>query len=272
MSPVQEHKRRLILPLIGLCLAAYYLFVFQPLNREAKRLDVPLRDEWRKLAGMLGRTNSTVLDFNHINSQLEETRQALAALASAEQKTIGRLEPAAALRSRMSEPFRLVDYQNEMSKHMDEIARQAKLRQVAIDPVIYEGFPQHRIGITEPNLLWGALRLTEGLMDSALLCNVKAIHWLEVPVTFTNAPGIEPLARWAEVPIVFEFTATSTSAAQLLQSLPLKPGELKAAGLPEGLPEKGVLYIDRLLIKRQSPDKIDEVRVWLRAIGFIMRE
>ncbi len=272
MSPIKEHKRRIFLPLLGLGLAAYYLLVFQPLNKAAEDLDTPLKETWRKLAASLGRTNATVLDFNQINSQLEETRQSLAILADAEQKTAARLDPGAALRARMSEPFRLVDYQNELSKQIDEMAQQAKLRQITIDPVVYEGFPQHRIEITEPNLLWGALRLTEDLVNTAVLCNVSAIHWLAVPVTFTNAPTSEPPSRWAEVPITFEFTSSSAAAARLLQSLPLRVDELKAAGLPESSPEKGVLYIDRLLIKRQGPDKTDEVRVWLRAIGFVMRE
>jgi hypothetical protein len=235
-------------------------------------LDVPLREGWQRLAGSLGRTNATVLDFNHIRNQLEETRQSLAALADAEERLVARLEPAPTLRARMLEPFRLVDYQNEMSKHMDDLARQAKTRKIALDPIVYEGFPQHRIGITEPNFLWGALRLTEDILNTALACNVSAIHWLEVPVTFTNTPGFDSQVRWAEVPIIFEFTSSSTAAAHVLQSLPLKAGELKEAGLPETSAEKGVLYIDRLLIKRQSPETPDEIRVWLRAVGFVKRE
>lgn len=271
-TSIQEHRRRAILPLIGLGLITFYLLVFQPLSRKASELDVPLKNAWNKLAASLGRTNSTALDFNYISTQLEETRQSLATLAVAEQKTALRLEPAATLRARMSEPFRLVDYQNELSKHMDDLTQQARLRQITIDSVVYDGFPQHRVDIAEPNLLWGALRLTEDLIDSAVQCNVSAFHWLEVPITFTNTPGIEPLARWTEVPIVFEFTANSTAVARFLQCLPLRAGELQPAGLPEVSPEKGVLYIDRLLIKRQSPEKADEVRVWLRAVGFIMRE
>jgi hypothetical protein len=30
--------------------------------------------------------------------------------------------------------------------------------------------------------------------------------------------------------------------------------------------------VDRLVVKRQTPDKPDEVRVWLRVVGFVLRE
>jgi hypothetical protein len=272
-SPIQEHKRRTILPLIGLVLVGCYLVVFQPLKKRAEDLDEPLRTSWKQLAASLGRTNTYALDFEQITAQLEETRQSLATLSSAERKIVSRLEAGPSLRARLSEPFRLVDYQNELSKHIDEVTQQSKLRQITIDPVFYEGFPQHRIEITEPNLLWGALRMTEDLVDSAIQCNITAMHYLEVPAAFTNVlSATNPLPRWAEVPIFFEFTSSSAAAARLLQCLPARAGELKPAGLPETSAEKGVLYIDRLLVKRQAPEKADEVRVWLKAVGFIMRE
>ena len=37
-------------------------------------------------------------------------------------------------------------------------------------------------------------------------------------------------------------------------------------------PDKPALFIDRLIIKKQAPEKPDEVRVWMRLIGFVLRE
>jgi hypothetical protein len=42
--------------------------------------------------------------------------------------------------------------------------------------------------------------------------------------------------------------------------------------LAEAPPEKPALFIDRLVIKKQSPDKPDEVRVWMRLVGFVLRD
>jgi hypothetical protein len=36
--------------------------------------------------------------------------------------------------------------------------------------------------------------------------------------------------------------------------------------------DKLPLFIDRLVIKKQSPDKPDEVRVWMRVVGFVLGE
>ena len=47
---------------------------------------------------------------------------------------------------------------------------------------------------------------------------------------------------------------------------------MRAAGLPEAPLDKPVLFIDRLVVRKQSPDKPDEVRVSLRAVGFVLRE
>jgi hypothetical protein len=79
-------------------------------------------------------------------------------------------------------------------------------------------------------------------------------------------------ARWTEIPIQVEFTASAANAAQRIQSLPLRPDEIHAAGLPDAPAAKLPLFVDRLVIRKQSPDKLDEVRVWLRLVGFVSRE
>jgi len=48
----------------------------------------------------------------------------------------------------------------------------------------------------------------------------------------------------------------------------MRGDELRAAGFPEAPPEKPPLFIDRLIIKKQSPEKPDEVRVFLRLVAF----
>jgi hypothetical protein len=120
--------------------------------------------------------------------------------------------------------------------------------------------------------LWPALSLTDDLLATAIGCKVIAIHSLEVPLAMTNSPGPEAYGRWDQIPLQIEFTASADSAARFLQSLPLRPEELHAAGLPAASPDKVPLFIDRLIVKKQLPEKQDEVRVWLQAMGFVFRE
>ena len=64
----------------------------------------------------------------------------------------------------------------------------------------------------------------------------------------------------------------AASASLLLQCLPLRAEEIRAAGWLEAPADKPVLFVDRLVVQKQSPAKPDEVHVWLRAIGFVLRD
>jgi hypothetical protein len=154
---------------------------------------------------------------------------------------------------------------------MDQLVQQAKAQQVNVDGAVFAGFPEHTADIKEPSLLWAALAFTDDLLNTALRCKVASIHSLDVPLLLTNAPSMEDAARWAEIPLELDFTAPADSALRLLQCLPLRTEECRAAGLPEAVPDKAPLFIDRLIIRKQSPDKPDEVRVSLRALAFVLR-
>ena len=103
--PFSEYQRRGIVPLAGLALAAYYLFVLLPLARRAESLDEPLQKAWQKLSVSLDQTNATAIDFLHITNQLSETRQALLILENAKQQATARLQLGAAVRAKMHADF-----------------------------------------------------------------------------------------------------------------------------------------------------------------------
>jgi hypothetical protein len=272
MASFREYRRRSLLPLSLVALAAYYFFLFLPLSRRAESLDDPLQKAWLKLAASLDQPNAPTLDFLQITNQLRETRQELEQLESAKKKTAVLLELPATLRARVNAPFQLVDYQNERSKQIDELDRAAKQQKVVIDPAVFVGFPEHTADVQEPALLWPALALTDDLLLTAIACKVSAIHSLEVPLALTNAPTAETAGRWAEIPVQIEFTAPADSAVKFVQTLPLRTEELRAAGLTNAIVDKAPMFIDRLIIKKQSPEKLDEVRVSLQAVGFVLRE
>jgi hypothetical protein len=269
---LREYQRRSILPLAGVALAAYYLMVFAPIKNRATGLDAPLEKAWHRLAASLEQTNVIAIDFLHITNQLVETRQELALLDGAKQKAIARLELAAPMRARMNGSFELVDYENERSKAMDDLSRLAKQQQVTIEPAVLAGFPEHTADMRQPGMLWAALALADGLLRSAIQCKIATIHTLEMPLILTNAPLANNSESLAEIALQVEFTGPAGNVSRLLQSLPLRGDEIRAAGLAESPLDKPALFIDRLLLKKQSPEKPDEVRVALRVIGFVLRE
>ncbi|HWQ91765.1 MAG TPA: hypothetical protein VN673_08840 [Clostridia bacterium] len=268
MASLHEYKRRSLVPLVVLALAAYYLLVFLPLSRRAAKLDEPLQQGWTQLSAAMGKTNAARLNFNYITNQLAETRQTLARLSEASQQASARVELPAVLQERMSSRFQLVDYQNELSKQMDELDRRAKEQKIAVDPVVFAGFPEHNAAVDERKvaLLWAALFFTDGLLETTLKCRVEAIHSLKVQLASNDGPG-----QWAEVPLEIEFSASAASANLLIRSLPLRADEIKAAKLPDSGPSKVPLLLDRLIIRKEKPEKLDEVRVWLQVVGFVRR-
>jgi hypothetical protein len=273
VNTFREYQRRSLIPLAGVALVAYYVFFYLPLARRASRLDEPLQKSWRRLSTAIEQTNATTLDLSRLTNQLNQTREALALVENTKKEAALRLELSTTLKNKMSAPFQLVDYQNERSKGIDDLDKQAKDKKVAIDPAVYAGFPEHTIDTADPALLWPALALTDDLISTAIGCQVTAVHSLEVPLSNTNALSPpEAYGRWDQIPLQIEFTSSATNAQRFIESLPLRAEELRGAGLPPGLPDKVPLFIDRLIIKKQNPEKPDEVRVWLQAMGFVFRE
>ena len=270
--PFSESQRHSIVPLAGLVLAVCYFFVLRPLAHRAERLDEPLQKAWQKLSSTLGQSNATAIGFRHITNQLSETRQALLILENARQQATARLQLRASVRAKIRADFQLVDYESERSKQLEELSTLARQQQVAVEPAVLANFPGHTADVKQPALLWAVLTFTDSLLRTAIQCQVTAIHSLEVPPVLVNAPPTSELERLAEIPLQLEFTASAAAAARLLQCLPLRTDEIRAAGLLTAPADKPVLLIDRLLVQKQSADKPDEVHVWVRALGFVLRE
>jgi hypothetical protein len=272
MAAFQHFKRRSIIPLAGVGLVAYYFLVLAPLSRKAEGLNAPLRTSWQRLATSLDQTNFTSIDFLHITNQLVETRRSMALLENAKQKVAARLELSPAVRAKMNQPrFENFDYSSDRSKQMDETSALARQCQVTIEPAVFAGFPEYTTEMKQPMFLWAALSLVDSLLTTALQCKVSAIHSLEVPVALTNEPPVNTPVPVIEIPLQIELTGSSSSLLKLLQNLPLRVEEMQAAGF-EGMTNKAPLFIDHLMMKKQTPDKPDEVRVSLRALGFVLRE
>jgi hypothetical protein len=272
MRPFREYKRGAVVPLAGTALATYYLLVFLPLAHRADGIEDSLRQYWGRLTAALDQTNAVALDFQRITNQLDQTRQALAALRDARKQATARFELSPALRAKMTPPFQLVEFENDRGKKMVELSSLSKAQQVALEPAVLAGFPEYTIDVQQPALLWPALSLVDGLLVTALQCKVTSIQALESPLVFTNVPSPDAAGRLAQIPLQLEVVGPVANVLRLIQSLPLRGEELRAAGFTNAPPGKLPLLLDRLIIKKQSPDKPDEIRVALRVVGFVFQE
>jgi len=268
---LHERPRRSLILVVALVLAAGYLFVLLPVNRRADKLSEPLEKTWRKLSAALNQTNNLSIDFVGITNQLNATRQAFAALDKARQQALARTDFGDALRERINAPFQLVDYESERGNQQDDFRKLAAQSKVTIAPAVFDGFPVHTADVRQPELLWAELALIENLLTTAIRCKVTTIDSVNVPTAFTNSRsfGVWTLS---EIPVRIELTASASAIASLLQSLPLRADEMKASGLPDALPKKPALFIDRLTLRKQSPEKPDEVHASIRVVGFVFRE
>ena len=149
-----EYKRRSVIPLIGLALAAYYSFVFVPLLVNPNRdLDVPLQQAWKTLASSLEQTNATALDFQQITNQLNQTRQALTLLRAARKRAFARIEVGDRLRAKMSAPFELLEYESERERKSIKLGKLTKQQQVTIEPTVFYRLPKQTADVRQPTLL-----------------------------------------------------------------------------------------------------------------------
>jgi hypothetical protein len=269
---LRDYQRRCLIPLGAIGLAAYYLMVFVPVKHRAESLDAPLRQAWQKLAGSLEQSNALAIDFLHITNQLGETRQALTLLENARQKATARFELSPGLKARLVAPFELVDYQNERSKEMDDLMRMGKEKSVTIEAPVFSGFPEHTADLRQPALLWPALAFANDLLHTAIECKIEALHSLEVPVALTNRSPSSGAEELVQIPIEMEFSGPLENALKLARLLPLRAEEARAVGFTNAPADKAVLLIDRLFIKKQTPEKPDQARIFLRVVGYVLQE
>lgn len=264
-----EFQKRLILPLLAGGMVLVYIFGFLPLDRKAASLAGPLEQSWRQLANALGKTNALELDFAGLTNQLNTTQLALTALETARGQARSRVELDATVTARLNEPFLLVDYRFEAGRRMNALAQLAKQQNVGLDAAVLTGFPEQSADMKEPALLWAQLTFLDSLMTTAINAKVTGIHAIAAPMPLTNAPAPGNGRSLVELPMQIELTGPTAPIVRFLQTVPLRADEITAAGLPAAPTNKPALFIDRLVLRKQTPEKPDEVHLSLRAVGFV---
>lgn len=270
MALNQDIRRRSLLPLTALLLVAGYFLVFLPLDRRADELDASLNTAWNRLSGALGQTNVNRLDFAGLTNQFNSRSSALHTLQQVRQQALERIELSDAVRARIAEPFQLIDFEGASNGRKEALLKLAKDQGVKVEPAVLDGFPVSTADREEPALLWAELSFLDRLLTSAIRARVSAIHSVMVaPPVRTDASASRQLR---EFPISIELTGPAPTIGALLDSLPLRGSELKAAGLAESPGDAPPMFIDRLMLRKESPEKQDEVRLSLRAVGFLYRK
>lgn len=269
---IPERRRRCLLPASALVVAVFIFAVLHPLSRRSQALNRPLAETSADLAAALNQPELEVLDATAIERRLRETQRSLGLL----QLTIAELTKRIALRdeirARLQAPFQLFDYQYERQIEIEALARLAEQRQVKLDPGVLSGVPQHSADLRNPALLWARLELIHHLLATAIECQVSAIHMLRAPWPGSALAATNSTRSLTAVPLQIELTADTSAVMRFLRALPLRADELRAARLPAAAESKPPLFIDRLLVLKQSPLKPDEVRLVLHLSGFVLRE
>ena len=269
----QQRASQRILFLAGLALALYFSFVYQPLSRRAADLDAPLTNAWQKLvSAAVDRTAVNAQDLSRIGENLRQVERSVALLESTGQRVTDRIELDAPVRAKLKESFQLIDFQNERQLRMEELVHLARQQQVTLEGAVLAGFPEHTADRTQPELLWVQLAIVNKLLSAAIACKVSVIKSLSVEPLEPHHSSGEGREFLEEIPVRIEVVGPTETVSRFLLCLPLRGEELKPLGLPESFPAKPVLFIDRLMLRKQTPEKPDDVQLELRACGFVYRE
>lgn len=266
----QIARNRWVMLGVILGLALYYFLIFRPLSQRAETLDKPLGDVWQELVGFsLESSGVRALDLHQIKKTQDTLRASLAGAENVRQNISARVELEPEIRAKMNGPFLLVDFQNERQKRIEQLIGLAKTHQVTLDSAAVAGFPEYKAETKDTSVLWAQLSLVHHVLTVAINSKVGHVKNLTLLTPRPDRATCGAEIYWQEISLRIELFAPAPSAANFLFALPLRAEEIKAAGLPESLPDKPALFLDRLLLRKQTPEKPDEVNLDVVVSGFV---
>ena len=252
---------------ISCLILAYFLFVYRPLNARTKEKDSLLRQTWSRLETIHRKQQAPDrIDFNPISQSLKQLAPNMEGVKRA---LLSRIEIDGFYRDNSMELFQLVDYQNHRQEVIESLDKFAQARQSRIPPSVFEALPAHHSGLSDPDYLWVELTLTQHLLQSMIYAEVESISRLSVQrqsAPSANAGQLLPL-----IPVVSEvrFVCESGSLFRLLLMLPLRAEEIQKKLAIDYPPNKPSLYVDQILIQKNSTERPARVAVWMKIVGFI---
>ncbi|MCS1410847.1 MAG: hypothetical protein M2R45_04042 [Verrucomicrobia subdivision 3 bacterium] len=252
-------------------ISLYFLAIYRPLLARTERLDGPLQNAWDQLAE-INRKSLTPdrLDLDNISRGLTQLELNLTNVTNANETLLSRIEIDPFYQSKTTETFQLIDYQNQRQSLIESLGEVAHSRNVKIEPAVFEGFPTHLSDQPRPSFLWAELIQTHHLIQSLIYAKIDSIQNLSVrrqrvPILSTAHPP-------ALTPVISEvkFSCNSARLARLLLMLPLHSGEINQRLALDYPPHKPSLYVDQILIQKDSPERTSNVTVWMKTVGFVL--
>ena len=266
----QLARNRWVMLGVAVGLALYYFLIFQPLLERAETLDKPLDDVWQELVDFSTESSAVRdLDLEQINKTRKTLESSLAATEKIRETISARVELEPEIRVKMNEPFYLIDFQNERQKRIEQLIDLAKARKVTLDPAALAGFPEYKAETRDPSVLWAQLSIVDQVLALAINSKVGQVKSVSLLPTQPESNVKDAEAHWREIPLRIELIAPMASAADFLFAMPLRAEEMKTAGLPESLPGKPALFLERVLLRKQTPEKPDEVNLDVVVSGFV---
>jgi len=256
--------------LLALCVGAYYSLAYRPLSQRVAELDPPLSQVWRDLAQVVPATTLQGLQsLDRIQTNLDTARSASRQIQQLSLMVEARIEPDGVTRARMTEPFQLIEFQNERQTRLEELSKLAEASKTALDPGVSEGFPEYLAEQAYPELLWPQLQMTHFLVAGAVRSGVSTVAVVRLqPVQYYRAASSQD--EWlVELPADIELDGAAPSIGRFLERLPLRAGEIKDRGLPEASPTKPVMFVRGLVVRKTGRESPDRVRMELTASCFV---
>ena len=255
---------------ISCLILAYFLFVYRPLNARTKEKESLLRQTWSRIETIHRKKQvPDRIDYNLISQSLKRLAPNM---ESVKQTLLSRIEIDSFYRDKdksLEFEFHLVDYENHRQEVIESLGKLAQIRQSQIPSSVFEGFPAYHSDLSHPNYLWFELALTQHLLQSMIYADVESISKLSVQRQRTPSADADRTPPLIPVISEIQFACDSGSLFRLLVMLPLRAEEIQKELNIAYPANKPSLYIDQILIQKNSPEKTSHVSVWMKIVGFI---
>lgn len=256
--------------LLGLCLALYYVLAYRPLSVRVAAIEAPLRQLSQELLAISPQTNAFGREYlDRVAELRRQVNSSGAALTQMVSVVRARIAFDATTRDRIEQPFRLIDFENERQTRLDELRRMAREQKVSLEPGVASGFPEYAVDRKYPTLLWPELSIAHHLVTAAIQCQLGRVVQVQV-LPFQVYPGSTNASRVLfELPVRLEVVGSGGAAGRFLELLPLTAPEAQARGYPEPAKDKPVLFLQRILLRKEAKERLEEVRLELTASAFV---
>jgi hypothetical protein len=271
-NSLNRQRVQWILFLSGIALVGYYFLVYRPLSRTLAALDQPLSNLWQQLVLTNQETKKIeTINLNDASETLRRIQQAKRKWTGSRDEVLRRIALDPATQSKINQPFQLLDFENERQLRVEELKQLAKQHQVLLDPSVPDAYPRYNPVTSEPATLWADLAVVHHTLALAAQNKVPTINSARVLPFQAQRPSGSG-AGVQEFRVQIELIGPMSAISRFLVSLPEPAESLKATVLPQALPGKPALFLEKWILRKNSAEKPDEVRLNAVVCGFVHRE